>query len=122
MRKLAVTLLAAVALAACERNESAALTDTLAMPPVDGGIPLVSPGSVPAVVERAQSPLDLDVGGIDTTQPPGHPVLDADTSRHVDNPAPLPPLERAGPDSIIGRDSAEVGPLLPVPPDTSHEH
>ncbi|HUF65315.1 MAG TPA: hypothetical protein VMM17_05005 [Gemmatimonadaceae bacterium] len=109
MRKLAVLLLAAVALAACERNESAALTDTLAMPPVDGGIPLVAPGSAPAVVERAQSPLDLDVGGIDTT-------------RHVDTPAPRPPLESAGPDSIIGRDSAEVGPLLPVPPDTGHEH
>jgi hypothetical protein len=129
VNRLPIAVLAAVVLAGCARDDSAAMSDTVAMPPVDGSIPLVSPGSVPALTERAQSPADrsaVDVGGIDTTtqlpvaEPPQR--LDADTPRR--DVAPVPPPDTAGPDSIIGRDSAHTGPFLPVPvaPDTGHEH
>lgn len=127
MTKLPIVIFAALTLAACTRDDSAAASDTVAIPPVDGSIPLVSSGSVPSLTERAQSPADqsaVDVGGVDTTQipeAPAPPRMDADTPRRV--VAPVPTRDTARSDSIIGRDSAHTGPFIPVPvpPDTGHE-
>ncbi|CAN5359661.1 hypothetical protein BH23GEM2_BH23GEM2_15520 [soil metagenome] len=129
MTRIALGVFAAILIAACARDESAALTDTVAVPPVDGSIPLVSPGSVPARTERPQATADqsaIDVGGVDTTihLSPAEttPKLDVDTPRRGDAPVPVP--DPANPDSIIGRDSAHTGPFIPapVPPDTGHDH
>jgi hypothetical protein len=120
----ALTFLVVVAVAACTRSDdSASLADTVPMPPVDGSIPLVSPGSSPAQTIPAP-PLD-DPGAIAVGDDTGSAALRprADSSRPQGTRTPrdtATPRDPSGPDSIIGRDSAITGPFIPVPvpPDT----
>lgn len=120
MKRRAQTLLAiaAVGVAACARSDdSALLTDTVPMPPVDGSIPLVSPGSVPA--QTIPAPPLGDPGAIAVGEDTGSAAArqSADSARPRASGAPR---DASRPDSIIGRDSAITGPFIPVPvpPDT----
>lgn len=108
----------------CNRSQPAPPVDTLGVTPIEGSIPLVSPGSVPLqsdpagpVVER-ELPIVTDAA--DTT--PGPMASDPAPPVVTIPPAPISPSrpDSIDPDSIIGRDSAFIGPLrpVPVPPDT----
>lgn len=116
MRRLALLCLTVAAVAACVRSDdSASLADTVPMPPVDGSIPLVSPGSAPAQTIPAAPPdyPGAVAVGEDTGSAAGRTSTDSLRPRASGTP-------RDTPDSIIGRDSAITGPFIPVPvpPDT----
>ncbi|HEX6250828.1 MAG TPA: hypothetical protein VFZ56_05285 [Gemmatimonadaceae bacterium] len=118
MKPRALGLFAVLTIGACERSdESASLTDTVPMPPVDGSILLVSPGSAPAQTIPAPPPDDAIAVGEDTASMAVIPG--ADSSRPRSSRAPRDTASPR-PDSNIGRDSAITGPFIPVPvpPDT----
>lgn len=118
MNRRALTFLAVAAVAACApSDDSASLADTVPMPPVDGSIPLVSPGSVPAQTIPAPPPGDPGAIAVGEDTGSATPRPRADTMRPR---ATGSPRDTVRPDSIIGRDSAITGPFfpVPVPPDT----
>ena len=120
MSRRAVTLLVLMAVAGCARSdESASLADTMPMPPVDGSIPLVSPGSAPAQTIPAPPPDDPRAIAVGEDTGSGAYIPRADSVRPRPSRAPRDTASPR-PDSNIGRDSAITGPFIPVPipPDT----
>ena len=113
MKRRALTLLmAAAVVAACDHGHgSSAVADTVAMPPVDGSIPLTSPGSAPARTTPA-SPSDRALGADTVGLRPGADTQSGAASRG--------PRDTIGRDTLTERDSAIMGPFIPVPvpPDT----
>jgi hypothetical protein len=111
-RRAVMVLMAAAVVASCDHGHgSSAVADTVAMPPVDGSIPLTSPGSVPAQTIPA-SPVDRSLEGDTGGLRPG-----ADTQWGAASRSPRDTTDR---DTLTERDSAITGPFIPVPvpPDT----